>query len=91
MKKRNEAKYMQYLKRNKSKGVALGILSLLIIVLTVSILYVDYIKKLTYEHIYHNINELSEQTATQLNTRKTLLILWLILLIVDILILQKKL
>lgn len=67
MKKRNEAKYMQYLKRNKNRGAAFWILILLIAVITVGILYVDYIQELTYEHIYNNIRELSEQTATQLN------------------------
>ena len=38
-----------------------------IIILIMSFIYVNYIKKLTYKNIYNNITELSEQTATQLN------------------------
>ena len=43
------------------------IVTIFIIILILSFFYVEYVKKLTYKNIYHNITELSEQTATQLN------------------------
>ncbi len=43
------------------------ILTIFVVILIVSLIYVRYIKQLTYNNIYNNITELSEQTATQLN------------------------
>lgn len=41
-------------------------LGLTIIIFVLSIFYVNLVKKLMYENVYHNITELSEQTAAQL-------------------------
>ena len=60
--KRNILKKMKIYKLNIK-----WILSIFIIILIMSFIYVNYIKKLTYKNIYNNITELSEQTATQLN------------------------
>lgn len=43
------------------------ILAIFLFILIMSFFYIGYIKKLTYNNIYHNITELSEQTAAQLN------------------------
>lgn len=43
------------------------ILTIFLFILIMSFFYVSYIRKLTFKNIYHNITELSEQTAAQLN------------------------
>lgn len=43
------------------------IILLFIAILIMSFFYIGAIKDLVYKNIYHNITELSEQTATQLN------------------------
>ena len=67
MKKNNEAKIVnKYSKENPYKLNFKWIFSIFILVLFLSFVYVQFIKKLTNQNIYHNITELSEQTATQL-------------------------
>ena len=67
MKKNNEAKIVnKYSKENPYKLNFKWIFSIFILVLFLSFVYVQFIKKLTNQNIYHNITELSEQTAAQL-------------------------
>lgn len=61
---KSKNKYIQY-KSNKASSFA--ILCIFFISLILSIIYLRYIKQLTYKNIYKNITELSEQTTTQLN------------------------
>lgn len=65
--KSQEQNYKEYVKENQYKLNMKWILTIFIIILIMSLIYVKYIKKLTYKNIYNNISELSEQTATQLN------------------------
>lgn len=44
-----------------------SILIILITIILLSICYIKYVKDLVYQNVYQNIKELSEQTATQLN------------------------
>ncbi len=60
-------KQNQSIKEEPYKLHILWIFAVFIIMILLSIFYVDYIKDLTYQHVYQNIKELSEQTATQLN------------------------
>lgn len=60
-------KQNQSIKDKPYKLHVLWILAVFIIMILLSIFYVDYIKNLSYQHVYQNIKELSEQTATQLN------------------------
>ena len=53
------------IKSNKASSFA--ILCIFFVSLILSIIYLRYIKQLTYKNIYKNITELSEQTTTQLN------------------------
>ena len=39
----------------------------LIIIALLTILYINFVKEMTYKNVYKNITEISEQTATQLN------------------------
>lgn len=43
------------------------ILFVFLVILVLSFFYVGYVKELIYQNVYQNINELSKQTATQLN------------------------
>ena len=61
---KSKNKYIQY-KSNKASSFA--ILCIFFVSLILSIIYLRYIKQLTYKNIYKNITELSEQTTTQLN------------------------
>ncbi len=63
----NTKKQNQYIKEQPYKLHILWILAVFIIMILLSIFYVGYIKDLSYQHVYQNIKELSEQTATQLN------------------------
>lgn len=63
----NTKKQNQYIKEKPYKLHILWILAVFIIMILLSIFYVGYIKDLSYQHVYQNIKELSEQTATQLN------------------------
>ncbi len=60
-------KQNQYTKQKTYKLHILWILIVFIIMIILSNIYVGYIKNLSYQHVYQNITELSEQTATQLN------------------------
>lgn len=60
-------KQNQSIKEKPYKLHILWILAVFIIMILLSIFYVEYIKDLSYQHVYQNIKELSEQTATQLN------------------------
>lgn len=53
-------------KANKSKLNVVWIVSIFIITLILSMIYITYIKDLIYKNVYTNITEISEQTATQL-------------------------
>lgn len=64
MKKENNNKYMNM--KNRKLNIW-WIILIFIIIIILSFIYVDNVKKLIYKNIYTNITELSEQTATQLN------------------------
>ncbi|MCI9177790.1 MAG: EAL domain-containing protein [Clostridia bacterium] len=56
-----------YTNANRYKLNVKWILPLFIIMLLLSFYGVNYVKNLTYENVYNNITELSEQTTAQLN------------------------
>lgn len=67
MKKNKEQIKKKYNNNEHYKLNIKWILAIFLFILIMSFFYVEYIRKLTYNNIYHNITELSEQTATQLN------------------------
>lgn len=67
MNKKSEVKNINYPKNKRYHLNIKWILTIFIIILVASLIYVRYIKQLTYNNIYNNIRELSEQTAAQLN------------------------
>lgn len=69
MKKNKNKKHIEskYIKNENYKLNIKWILAIFLFILIMSFFYVRYIRKLTYNNIYHNITELSEQTAAQLN------------------------
>ncbi|MCI8617149.1 MAG: EAL domain-containing protein [Clostridia bacterium] len=60
-------KQEEYIKEKRYKLNIKWILTIFILIMIMSLMYVKYIKELTYKNIYKNISELSEQTAAQLN------------------------
>lgn len=64
MKREKNNKYINM--RNKKLSIW-WIIIILIIMIIMSIIYIKNVNKLIYSHIYSNVKELSEQTATQLN------------------------
>ena len=64
MKKRENNKYT-YMKNSKLNIWWIIIIFILMIIM--SFIYIKNVNKLIYQHIYSNVKELSEQTATQLN------------------------
>lgn len=61
---KSKNKYIQY-KTNKA-GI-IWVIFIFTIALILSVVYIKHVKELTYQNIYQNITELSEQTTTQLN------------------------
>lgn len=60
--------------KDNKRGLKLNVLWIIcifVIILTISIFYINSVKDLIYKNIYKNIMELSEQTATQLNSTIT--------------------
>ena len=64
---KNQEKNIDYLPKNRFKLNLKWVLPVFIIILIVSLLYVNFIKKLTYKNVYNNISELSKQTTMLLN------------------------
>lgn len=64
MKKKKNSKYAY---TESSKLNIWWIIIILVIMIIMSFIYVRNVNKLIYQHIYSNVKELSEQTATQLN------------------------
>lgn len=64
MGKRKNSKYTYV---QNSKLNIWWIIVVLVIMVVISFIYVRNVNKLIYQHIYNNVKELSEQTATQLN------------------------
>lgn len=64
MTKENNNKYINM--KNKNLNIW-WIILILIIMIIMSFIYIKNVNKLIYSHIYSNVKELSEQTATQLN------------------------
>lgn len=62
-----EKKNSKYAYVQNSKLNIWWIIVVLIIMVAISFIYVRNVNKLIYQHIYSNVKELSEQTATQLN------------------------
>jgi len=65
IRKKKQNKYMKY---RASKAGIISIFTIFIIVVVLSISYIGNSRTLIYKNVYQYINELSEQTATQLNT-----------------------
>lgn len=64
MRKNKNSKYTYV---QNSKLNIWWIIVVLVIMVAISFIYVRNVNKLIYQHIYNNVKELSEQTATQLN------------------------
>ncbi len=60
-----EKKFKSQYKTNKISYISIFIIFVIVIILSFS--YIIYMKNLIYQNVYQNIQELSEQTATQLN------------------------
>lgn len=60
-------KNSKYAYTESSKLNIWWIIIILVIMIIMSFIYVRNVNKLIYQHIYSNVKELSEQTATQLN------------------------
>lgn len=54
-------------KKRYKNGIWLYICLIFVSIFVCSIFYIQFIQQLMYKNVYHNIMELSEQTATQLN------------------------
>lgn len=67
MKKSKDKNIDEYIKMKRYKLNIWQILTIFIVIFTISLLYIKFIKDLKYKNIYNNITELSQQTATQLN------------------------
>ncbi len=65
--KQNKKTKNQFMYLEKYKLNIQWILPIFIIILILSYFGVDYVKDLTYQNVYNNITELSEQTTAQLN------------------------
>ncbi len=66
-KKPNKKTKNQFINLQKYRLNIQWILPIFIIILILSYFGVEFIKNLTYQNVYNNITELSEQTAAQLN------------------------
>lgn len=66
MEKRKQGKKIKN-KYKTTKISYISIFSIFLMVVILSFIYIRYMKDLVYQNIYQNINELSKQTATQLN------------------------
>ena len=62
--KKNKNKYIEY-KSNRTSIIT--VISIFIVTIVLAVIYISYVKDLIYKNVYQNINEISEQTATQLN------------------------
>lgn len=65
--KKNKQNKNEYIQEKSYKLNLLWIFIVFIIIVIASNFYIKYIEELSYQHVYQNITELSEQTATQLN------------------------
>ncbi len=67
MKKKTKTQNKYYADTIRYKLNIKWILPLFIILLILSLFGINFVKNLTYQNVYHNITELSEQTASQLD------------------------